>query len=244
MESTIQSKKRLPTPLREEEQDTWLGGRSSRLTQPQKKRIKEFCLKRDGEKCMLCGKEVNDPWIELQIHHKDGLAHLHWASNLELAHASCNSKENNRMYWKDKLTMQGVSVQTQRERKNGVLTPRFEELPIASPEVKLNMEYEPFYRRTMFKLVKDSKNGKDNITRKQARITVREIVGCSQQTSYSYDERLYDSPVSPLLQEPDALDGTLFIRFRDYKDFNLSIDELEAKYPKQGQRFRRDPELK
>lgn len=240
--NTNQTKSAAST-IREREQDIWLGGRGSRLTQSQKKRIKEFCLKRDGEKCMLCKKDVIDPWIDLQIHHKNSKSHLHWASNLELAHASCNSKENNLMYKKTQNNYAGVSVQLQRERKNGVLTHQFTE-SIASPEVKLNIEYEPYYRKTMFELVKKSRKEEVNLSRKEARVTVRELTGCSQQTSYSYDERLYDSPMSPLMQDTDDCDGALFVRFRDMKDYNLTIEELEAKYPKTGQRFRKEPEMK
>src|SRR3989304_2816802 len=79
------------TYLTEREPDIWLGGSGVRLTKYQKRRIRDYCLKRDGLKCMICLRDEPNPQ-NLQIHHKDHHAENHHASNLCLAHVDCNTK--------------------------------------------------------------------------------------------------------------------------------------------------------
>lgn len=43
----------------EGEANLWLGGRGPRLTPSQKRRIKEFCLNRDGIRCMICDRDAD-----------------------------------------------------------------------------------------------------------------------------------------------------------------------------------------
>ena len=210
----------------EREANLWLGGRGARLTPSQKKRIREFCLKRDGIKCMLCGREVDA--LSLEIDHKDGNAANHFASNLQLVHHSCNSREWNRT----SLSVQQASDQCKREK--GVLAPHVTREP-TSPEVLLNREYEPMFRRYCFHKVRESKTSGTTLTRGELRIDTREYVGCSQQTSYSYFERLF-APNGPFVEKPDYFINTTYVDFRDSKDVNLTVEELEAKYPKDGMR--------
>ena len=42
-----------------ENQNPWLGGRGARLTAAQKRRIRNYCLKRDRNQCMICSREAD-----------------------------------------------------------------------------------------------------------------------------------------------------------------------------------------
>ena len=217
----------------------WLGGHGARLTQYQKKRIREFCVKRDGLKCMLCGRKEKD-LTKLQIDHIDGQSHIHWDYNLQLAHRECNS----RAYHKNKFKKGTLSSYTQRE--NGMTTPQRILAP-PSVEVGLNLEYEPLFRKKCFEITKDywinpGKYEEINFDKISMRVMVREIVGCGNGASYSYMERLFAPIIGPLIYQLDTLTGKHFIGFRDNKDLNLSVEQLEKKYPKTGQRDKEEEE--
>lgn len=88
-----------------------------------------------------------------------------------------------------------------------------------------------------WELVKQAHKDETAKTKADIRQFLREFVGCSGPTSYSYDERLYAPDIGPLLEDYDRLDGSYFVRFWNYGDYNLTVDELVQKYPKEGQRF-------
>jgi hypothetical protein len=48
-------------------------------------------------------------------------------------------------------------------------------------------------------------------------------------------ERLF-APNGPFFEKEDYYAGEYFVDFRDEKDVNLSLDDLESKYPKEGRR--------
>jgi len=220
--------------------DTWLGGHGARLTQYQKKRIREFCVKRDGLKCMLCKRKVKD-LKELQIDHIDGQSHMHWSSNLQLAHQSCNA----RAYHKNKFLKDPLSSYTQREK--GMMTPHNRAIAPPSYEVGLNLEYEPLFRKKCFEFTKDywlnpKKYEEIDLSKNVMRVMAREIVGCCISASYSYIERLFAPLIGPLVYELDTLTGKYYVGFRDNKDLNLTLEQIEKKYPKTGQREREEEE--
>ncbi len=103
-------------------------------------------------------------------------------------------------------------------------------------ETSRNREYEPLFRRKSFEVVKLKWSESETITKTDLRVMVREFVGCSSQSSYSYVERLFAPEIGPLIEDED---NHFFVRFRYHKDLNLSIEDLEAKFPKSGQRFAR-----
>ena len=103
-----------------------------------------------------------------------------------------------------------------------------------SPEVLLNREYEPMFHRYCFHKVRESKTGGTTLTRSDLRIEAREYIGCSQQTSYSYFESLF-APNRPFVEKQDYFTNSTYVDFRDPKDVNLTIEELEAKYSKGGE---------
>ena len=87
------------------------------------------------------------------------------------------------------------------------------------------------FRRYCFHKVRESKTSGTTLTRGELRIDTREYVGCSQQTSYSYFERLF-APNGPFVEKQDYFTNSTYVDFRDSKDVNLTVEELEAKYPK------------
>lgn len=48
-------------------------------------------------------------------------------------------------------------------------------------------------------------------------------------------ERLF-APNGPFVEKNDYCTDLLYVDFRDPKDINLGLNELEAKYPKEGRR--------
>src|SRR3990172_12269440 len=171
----------------------WLGGSGVRLTKYQKRRIRDYCLKRDGLKCMICLHDEPNPQ-NLQIHHKDHHAENHHASNLCLAHVDCNTRAHH-----GKVGTQ-LSYPSKRE---SMMQPRGypphpQPLEPSSLEVRLNRDYEPLYRRRSFELVKQAHAEEKVLTKTDLRQQLREFVGCGGPTSYSYDERLYANSIGPL----------------------------------------------
>ena len=221
---------------REGEANPWLGGSGVRLTPSQKQRIKASCLKRDGSRCKICLREEADPERNLEIDHIDGNAANHHASNLRLVHHSCNSKEWNRKFW-------GIQRPSDHCKSGRGLLASSPVLPPTSPEVRLNREYEPHFRKFCFQKVKESISSGKPISRNDLRIEARNYVGCSQQTSYSYMERLL-APNGPFVDREDAFAGIFYVAFKDYRDQNLTLVALESKFPKEGQRVSQNPEMK
>jgi hypothetical protein len=208
--------------------DTWLGGRGPRLTPYQKQRIREYCLERDGNRCMICSKEERDP-LNLEIDHEDGNSVNHHTSNLRLVHHRCNSREWNRRFWNTQ------QVSTQSKRGIVLLAPQDDLMPI-SQEVRLNRMYEPLFRRFCLQKVLESKFNGPPVNKNELRVTAREYIGCSYQSSYSYVERLF-APNGPFFEKDDYCSGEKFVDFRDQTDVKLSLADLESKYPKEGRRL-------
>ena len=223
----------VPPQLEEGKQYIWLGGTGPRLTDAQKKRIRVYCVNRDGPKCMICGRDADT--LHLEIDHINGDACNNSAANLRLAHHSCNSRA-----WNRSIAVQKLSGQPKREK--GLLAPQLELEP-TSPEVRLNREYEPPFRRFCFQKVRESKISETTLSRGQLRLDARDYVGCSQQTSYSYMERFFSSN-GPFVEKRDVYANTTYIDFRDAKDVNLTLEDLEAKYPKEGRIKSAKPELR
>lgn len=183
---------------------------------------------------MLCGRD-EDP-VRLEIDHINGNASDHWASNLRLVHHSCNARHWNQGF------QSGQRVSHQPKEENMLPPPQLQLEPV-SPEVRLNREYEPVFRRMCLAQVKDWKAKGETGSKSALRIEAREYVGCSREASYSYMERLF-APNGPLEEEEDQYAGAFYVRFRDPQDNNLTIEELEKKYPKEGRRFANDPSLR
>lgn len=210
----------------ERNDDPWLGGRGPRLTPAQKKRIRGECLIRDGLNCMICGQAV-DAEKDLEIDHVDGNAANHLRSNLQLVHHGCNSKKWNDAFWKHQATYQP------QERKQMQAA----QLADAPTVVVLNREYEPIFRRYFFARILQEHKSNSRIGRKGLREDAREMIGCSIAAAYGYDTRLFAPTVGPLVEFVDVETGKAHVYFRDPNDYNLTVEELERKYPKEGQRL-------
>ena len=96
--------------LEEGKPDLLLGGTGVRLTDAQKKRIRVYCIERDGPKCVICGRDADT--LHLEIDHVNGDSTNHSASNLRLAHHSCNSRA-----WSRSFAARKLSDQPKRERE-------------------------------------------------------------------------------------------------------------------------------
>lgn len=229
------------------ENHVWLGGQSARLTQHQKKIIRQHCITRDTSKCMICSREEPNSDLTLVIDHIDGNPSNHMfcmcdvsckSNNLRLAHQSCNSRQYHRSIQlsaqhERERTMMAPQQQQQRQQQNNNT---YEARLPKSAEIVLNEEYERLFRRYCFKLLKEKIADKKPISKKDMRITAREFTGCSLQSSYSYTERLY-SPLGPFKENEDLYSGARYVTYQDIKDFNMTLEELEAKYPKEGKRY-------
>ncbi len=215
----------------------WLGGKrkTSRLTLYQRRRIRKFCMDRDGRRCMICLKEELSEPIErsvtLQIDHIDGINTEHWSDNLRLVHSGCNQRE----YHKTKV--QSLSTHERENVRTHAMSTSLEIRQPLSAEIAKNQDYEPFFRRKCFELLLETRREGKPITRKQMRQIARTETGCSLQTSYSYLETLVVAPNAPMKQEEDIGTGTLYVTFKDPRDYKLTIDELMCKYPKEGKRY-------
>ncbi len=218
------------------EEDHWLGGKGARLTRNQRKRIKQYLIEKYGAKCVIsdCPEPIEaNPTLNLEIHHKNGDSSNNFESNLGLAHHACNSRAN------QKDARPGL----EREKKPaGAPGASFEMLKPVSAEIVKNEDYEPIFRRECFRIMLEAnreKGSKGVISEKQLRVTAREFVGCSQQTSYSYIERLF-SEKGPFEEMIDLATQDRYARFRNRGDTALSIGQLEAKYPKEGKRYSKE----
>ncbi len=215
---------------------TWLGGRGPRLTPSQKRRIRDHCLKRDGDRCMICGKLEDLVMGKFEIDHIDSNAGNHYSDNLRLCHHACNSKEWNRNQ------NNGKRVSSQHQRDRELPPPYALGIESSTVEVRLNVEYENAFRRYCFQKVKETLLTGKSLSSSLSPRRGKRVCWLQSSTSYSYMERLF-SPNGPLVQKLDQFDQSYFVDFRDKKDRNLTVVDLEAKYPKKGSRMSIDVSL-
>lgn len=80
-----------PNPLVDKAHE-WLGGPQfgPRLTPAQKNRMKRYGEKRDGRRCMGCGKPVEDI-LKLTVHHVDGNPGNNYSDNVLIMEWECNN---------------------------------------------------------------------------------------------------------------------------------------------------------
>lgn len=221
----------------------WLGSpkgpsyRSSRLTGPQKRKIKGFCLGRDGSKCGWCRRGM--PENDRSIHHIDHDSTNHYSTNLELMHLKCNMKE---------VAASKRSVVSTQVR-SGMDTHIPKSLQNTEP-IAINQAKEPIFRQCVFERIKKDKekgnqyrsqDGYDFSTRSKKDLvsSASGFARVSVTTGKRYMVKLV-SPNSPNLRElhmplivmKDGDDE--YVAFWNTKDYDLSIPELLAKYPMNG----------
>ncbi len=123
---------------------------SNPLSKAQRKMAYAFLSDRDGEKCQICGKTVED--VELVVHHRDGNTKNNSPSNLSLLCRADNEKE----VWRNRLsynatTHRSVSVKMdvkdepesrEGERNTALIKQEF----LGSEELRLNRLTEPMFR--------------------------------------------------------------------------------------------------
>ena len=99
---------------------------------------------------------------------------------------------------------------------------------------KLNIDYETLFRKKCFEIVKESWANAKIITKIELKTMARKDIMCSASSSYSYMERLFIPNIGPLVVSFNMFDGSYFVEFIKIKDYNLSLGDLENKYPKSG----------
>lgn len=221
----------------------WFGGRegpthrSSRLTKYQKKKIKKFCLERDGDKCRWCQRGI--PEEQKEVHHIDHDPTNHYSTNLEVMHGRCNRQEY--AAWKRSKVSTHV--------RPGMDTHIPKSLQNTEP-IAINQAKEPIFRQCVFERIKkdreegnqySSQDGHDFSTRSKKDLvsSASGFAGVSVTTGKRYMVKLV-SPNSPNLRElhmplivmKDGDDE--YVAFWKTKDYDLSIPELLAKYPLNG----------
>jgi len=114
--------------------------------------------------------------------------------------------------------------------------------PTSSRAVLLNAEHEPAFRRAAFQNVKNQADPavpgfEKYMGKKDVMSYARELSGASEDAGYSYINRLFALVVGPLIEVREEFKKGHFQKtciFRKSSDALLTLDELEAKYPKGG----------
>ena len=117
-----------------------------------------------------------------------------------------------------------------------VIVPNFKIRDLFKKKKELNIDYETLFRKKSFEIVKESWDNAKLITKTELKIMVRKDIGCSSSSSYSYMERLFIPIIGPLVVSFNMLDGSYFVKFNNKKDYNLSLEDLENKYPKSSKK--------
>jgi hypothetical protein len=207
--------------------------------------MKNWCAKRDGLKCMYCGLPAQFPG-ELVLHHVDHRVFNSYSDNVQLYHADCNVDErwgrpSRRLTGRDPLLCTPAPKKDTAE----LLLPETGEILAderTTPSQATNIYNETEYRRACFKATLDMYDSSITdadkyMSRRQMMSYAMEVSGASQDAAYGYNRRLFAPRVGPLLVLPE-LDGKIkTVRFRDPKDYKLTIEQLMRKYPKEGQAY-------
>ena len=227
-------------------QHVWIGGPSgtSYLTSSQKRRIKSYCASRDGLKCMYC-KQHDESLRFMTVHHVDRNTGNNYSDNLQNLHWDCNIDAR---YGKvpRRLEAQRVGIEYTHPPKNAdaqLATTRDEILADKTVTVstRLNIEHEFEFRKSCFKAVLDMfdpavDDPEKFMGRHGLMAYAMEMSGSSSDAAYGYMKKLFAPRVGPLKQEKEGKVHT--VKFRHPGDMKLGLDDLMAKYPKEGQSFR------
>lgn len=126
---------------------------------PEKRKRAEICLKRDGDKCAICGKKGD----ELELDHLDLDPRNNDPSNLRLAHHSCNARR-----------LRGHAFEHEREKiraHSQKVRPREEvDYQRGSPEMQVNdLSEETFVNLVSMWILQTKKLGREGIEYQEAR---------------------------------------------------------------------------
>lgn len=223
--------------------DPWLGGKTPRYTPKQRNDMIDASIRRNGHRgCNCSGCKAHGGscpfWIlpeAVDVHRFLTPQHGpmgpadHHLSNLDAFCFMCN---NNTPAAYAQHTLTHTPTHTPDAAATlAALEARRDEIrddATASAGTKLNLDHEPAYRRFMFSYAK-----KATFTAADAHHSARELSDTGRDAGYSYRAKLLSS-AGPLTDRDPVTKKRDALRFKDPEDYRLSLDELEAKYPKEG----------
>lgn len=229
-----------------DQQHAWLGGPkgSSYRTEAQSRRIKEYCSRRDGAKCVWCGR-VEDDLRFFEVHHVALPVSNNYSDNVQLMHPQCNKDAR----WGHPKS-QAVFVhrtptpRTEGAEHAGLLPSSLERLgdERTTPSQATNLENEVEFRRAAFKAVLEMydpafKHPDKYLNRRELMSCCMEVSGASQDAAYGYVRRLFAMRVGPLVEETELGGKIKTAKFRHAGDDRLTLEQLVAKYPKEGNAY-------
>ncbi len=173
---------------------------------------------RDGEKCYLCNERADAQGRTLLIvEHRDNDPQNYNPANLGLAHRSCNGQKNPH----GALPLYSVSVKVNP-------APKVRSSDGFAPNK--NREAEPVFRRWVYAIIKanrDYPKTRDWLVNNGAA-----FVGANPVTVDRYLDKMFAELFGMLCEDPT--DKGEVVGFRDPSDYDLNVEELEAKYPWEG----------
>jgi hypothetical protein len=232
--------------LTQQLEDKWLGGPSGspRYTPKQRRDMINMSVQRNGhvgcncegcpvhpgQKCFLwtLPEGVNLFKVLTPQHLAKGPGDHH-LSNVDAFCGPCN-KNAEQLYAQH--TIPHTHTHSDAAETLAVLEARREEIrqdPTTSSGKLLNLDHEVDYRRFMFQFVKEGRR----YTRSQANASARELSDSGRDAAYGYASRLF-SDVGPLTDLHPVTKKKDLVRFKEPGDYKLTLEELEARYPKEG----------
>jgi hypothetical protein len=223
------------------EADPWLGGSTAKVTPAQRRRMIDACITRDhihGCSCEGCKAHPDVPCplrvipLEVDVYRYLTPQHLekgpadHHLSNLKAFCDPCN-KNAPRMY---PLPTPHTPTHTATDTLAALEAVRDEirEDPTTSSGKKLNLDHEVDYRRNMIRFAM-----KGDYLLTDAHNSARELSDSGRDAAYGYRARLL-STEGPLTDKDPVTKKKAYLQLKEPSDYRLSLEELEAKYPKEG----------
>lgn len=231
----------------------WLGGlkQTNYRTPGQTRRIKAYCLHRDGYKCMYCLLPAQE--YELQVHHvrdAQGRTNIQnqWSDWVQLFHPDCNVDERwgrSARRLAPAINYPQLSTPSPKKETAELLLPETRQLrddDRSSPGLILNIDHEPEFRRACFvatlKMADPGfKDLEKYMNKRQMMAYAMELSGASRDAAYGYISKLFAMQIGPLIEVPELGGKMKTVKFRNAGDYKLDDEKLMAKYPKEGQAY-------
>ena len=224
----------------------WLGGPSgsSYRSDAQNRRIKDHCTRRDGQICTGC--KAEEQFLqELHVHHIDGNNKNNFSDNLQLMHESCHHDVTfgvpiRRLAPNASPRVCSPAPQNATAQL-GTLRKEILADSTSTSSTRLNVLHEVPFRRACFEAVHNMYDpailGDEKFLNRLAlKSYACEKSGASGDSATDYMNRLFAPIIGPLVMNEEEN----CVGFRFTKDQNLSVEELEARHPKEGQNMRRE----
>ena len=202
---------------------------------------KEYIASRDGKKCWKCTATEADLTI-LEFHHLDRDGHQNRRWNLRLVHHPCNTA----IYHQFQRGFPRFSGRERARETSGLPSEALDESKPAT--VVLNEEYEEAYRRyIVFRLVHYGPDPEppdmEFLVRRNLHAAACEWTGCNPKTGYPYLAKITNPENGFIMESPWRRSGRKILVFRRPEYYELTVDEIARRHPKQGLRMTLPKEL-